>query len=104
MYATATYSISIRFYSMLSASDYLLLRLPGTMGVPSGVACSPISGVAALNCLQANQSSLKVVLVAVPAKSISFSVSTLQNDQVAWTVSLKIVVYNSQDYATEQTP
>lgn len=101
VHANAIYTISIIFYSTPSASHYLLLSLPATMSVSPVVSCNPISGVASVSCLRVNQTNLKVVMVAVPAKSIAFSVSTIQNDQVAWTVSLKMVIYNAQDYATE---
>ena len=74
----------------------------GLAGTPS---CTPLSGVAAIDCSGSNSTHLSILLVAVPAPSISFSVASLQNYQVSGSqVDLQMTAYNSNNFATEQTP
>lgn len=78
VHALTTYTFSITFYSSPSSGSYLLLDFPSGMTAINPT-CTPLSGIASLSCSVVNSTSLKVNLVAVPAKTISFTVSNIQN-------------------------
>ena len=80
-----TYTFSLIFYGNPSVGDYLLLTFPAGMTVSGSSVCTPISGVAAVDCSSSNSTHLLVILVAVPASSISisFSASNIKNYQIS---------------------
>jgi len=100
VHATTTYTFSITFFGAHTSNDYLIFSIPSTMSFAANPVCSPVSGIASINCTLTN-SSLKIVLVAVPSSTITFNVSNINNYDVSNTaVTLSMTAYNTAGYAS----